>query len=143
MEAENNERLLKCYRRNDELKEQKMSLIAQYKQELEGEEHNCGDTIQKVQEDYDINYNKKYNKFNQALFEMQEDRKSFKEVMIQSDHENDLFLDQINKQLIQELDEEHSRSENLRKMNSKHAKGNDNFKARAIGLQQVIEDTQN
>lgn len=71
--------------------------------------------MQKVQEDYDLNYNKKYNKFNQALYEMQEDGKAFKEVMIQSDHENDLFLDQINRQLIQELEEEQTRSENLRK----------------------------
>lgn len=97
--------------------------------------------MQKVQEDYDLNYNKKYNKFNQALYEMQEDGKAFKEVMIQSDHENDLFLDQINRQLIQELEEEQTRSENLRKQNSKLEKGIKNFKKRREGLTAVIKDT--
>ena len=141
MDIENNQKLLKCYRRNDQLKAQKQALTEEYERELGNEENKCGATIQKVQEDYDQNYNKKYNKFNQALYEMQDDRKAFKEVMIQSDHENDLFLDQINRQLIQELEEEQTRSENLRKQNSKLDKGVKNFHARKVELKNVIKDT--
>ena len=45
-------------------------------------------------------------------------------------------------ELIKEVNEEDIRSENLRKLNSKHMKENELFKERAVGLRQVIKDTQ-
>lgn len=48
MDGENNQKLLKCYRRNDELKAQKQALTEEYERELGKEENKCGGTMQKV-----------------------------------------------------------------------------------------------
>lgn len=51
---------------------------------------------------------------------MKEDQKKFKEVMIQSDQENDEFLKKTKKMLINDREEEREKSETLRNQNSKN-----------------------
>lgn len=71
-------------------------------------------TLNQVENDYDLKYNELYTKFNNALFSMKEDQKKFKEVMIQSDQENDEFLKKTKKMLINDREEEREKSETLR-----------------------------